>query len=63
MIQVVVIDFLNSSARVLVSTEEVQIVGQTPGNFIIWPTRLAKAIVVKVVFILFNIFTQIIFIY
>jgi len=57
MIRVVVIDVRDSSARVPVPTEEVQIVGQVPGNFIIWPTRLAKPIVVKVVFILFNIFT------
>ena len=59
----VVIDVRDSFAQVHVPTKEVQIVGQAPGNFIVWPTRLAKPIVLKVVFIIFNIFTRVIFIY
>lgn len=65
MVRVVVVDVRDSTAPVPVPTEEVQIVGQAPGNFIIWPTRLAKPIVGRVgfrtcfnyVFILCNILT------
>jgi len=63
MIRVVVIDVWDSSSQVPVPTKDVQIVGHAPGNFTISPTRLAKSIVVGVVFILFNIFTRIIFLY
>jgi len=63
MIRVVVINVRDSSTRVHMSIEDVQIVGQAPRSLIIWPTRLAKPIVVRLVFILFNIFTRVIFIY
>ncbi|WVY89165.1 hypothetical protein V8G54_034679 [Vigna mungo] len=44
MLRVVVVDIKDSSARVPLPSEEVQTVGQAPGNFIIWPARLAKPI-------------------
>ncbi|XP_022638492.1 uncharacterized protein LOC106766302 [Vigna radiata var. radiata] len=47
MLRVVVVDIKDCSARVLVSSEEVQTVGQAPGNFIIWPSRLTKPILVS----------------
>ncbi|WVZ24705.1 hypothetical protein V8G54_003249 [Vigna mungo] len=40
----VALDIKDSSARVPLPSEEVQTVGQAPGNFIIWPARLAKPI-------------------
>ncbi|KOM29516.1 hypothetical protein LR48_Vigan715s000600 [Vigna angularis] len=43
-LRVVVVYIKDSSARVPLPSEEVETVGQTPGNFIIWSTRLAKPI-------------------
>ncbi|XP_022642752.1 uncharacterized protein LOC106775417 [Vigna radiata var. radiata] len=48
MIRVVVVDVRVANARVPVPTQEVQIVGQAPGNFILWPIRLSRAIVKEV---------------
>ncbi|WVZ12004.1 hypothetical protein V8G54_016534, partial [Vigna mungo] len=48
MLRVVVVDIKDSSARVPLPSEEVQTVGQAPGNFIIWPARLTKPIVVSI---------------
>ncbi|WVZ04709.1 hypothetical protein V8G54_018055 [Vigna mungo] len=43
-LHLVALDIKDSSARVPLPSEEVQTVGQAPGNFIIWPARLAKPI-------------------
>ncbi|XP_052731652.1 uncharacterized protein LOC128196086 isoform X4 [Vigna angularis] len=48
MMRVVVVDVRDATARVPVPTEDVQTVGQAPGNFILWPLRLSRAIVKKV---------------
>ena len=50
MIRVVVVDVRDAVARIPVPTKEVQTVGEAPGNFILWPARLAKPIMLRVIF-------------
>ncbi|WVZ13259.1 hypothetical protein V8G54_017789 [Vigna mungo] len=47
-LHLVALDIKDSSARVPLPSEEVQTVGQALGNFIIWPARLAKPILVNI---------------
>ena len=49
MMRVVVVDVRDATARVPVPTQEVKTVGQAPGNFILWPVRLAKVIAKEVI--------------
>ena len=51
MIRVVVVDVRDAAAPVPRPTEEVQTVGQAPGNFILWPISLVKPIEVTVIFL------------
>jgi len=50
MMRVVVVDVKDSSTNVHVPTEEVETMGQALENFIIWPARLAKPILVSIGF-------------
>ena len=52
MIRVVVVDVRDALAPIPVPTEEVQTVGQAPGNFILWPITLAKPMVVTDFFLI-----------
>jgi len=49
MMRLVVVDVRDATARVPVPTQEVKTVGQAPGNFILWPVRLAKVISKEVI--------------
>jgi len=49
MMRVVVVDVRDATTRVPVPTQEVKTVGQAPGNFILWPVRLAKVITKEVI--------------
>ena len=51
--RVVVVDVWDATARVPVPTQEVKIVGQAPGNFILWPVILAKVIAKEVIVLTF----------
>ncbi|XP_068483985.1 uncharacterized protein [Phaseolus vulgaris] len=43
----VALDVRDAVARIPVPTKEVQTVGEAPGNFILWPARLAKPIMLR----------------